>query len=558
MGVRFLLVIGILASPGLVLANDKADRVFLNGRVWTGDPARPRAEALAVRGPRILAVGTTAQIRKKAEKGTDVVDLKGGFVVPGFIDAHQHFLSGSLSMGQLDLAGCDNVTRLQDRLAAHGQSRPDAPWIVGQGWGYADFPNQKPHRTHIDAVVKDRPVFLRDRDHHAALANTRAFALAGITRATRDPEGGIIERDEAGEPTGLLKEAATELVSRHVPKPSEDERVAAARQGLLRAASLGITSVHEAGVDDAELALLDRLEREGLLTLRFYVALQMVKKPSADQLTAQASVRSGHQRSRVRVDAVKGLLDGTVDSKTAWMFEPYVGGGTGLPDWTVEELEQSILAYDREGWQVQIHAVGDRAIAATLDAYEKASRTNGTRGRRHRIEHIEVPRPADLPRFKALDVMASTQAMFALPDKTTLENYSALLGPKRAASANAFRRFDEAGAVQAFGSDWPVFPNDILLGIFVAATRQTPEGTPAGGWHPEARISVEAALRHFTRDAAYAAKEENLKGALKTEFLADFTVLSDDILAIPPAAIPKTRVLRTVVAGIDTYLAGGR
>ena len=446
----FLLV---LACVGPLLAEEKADRIFLNGRVWTGDPARPRAEALAVRGPRILAVGTTAEIRRQAEKGTKVVHLKGGFVVPGFIDAHQHFISGSLSMERLELAGCDRLEVLQERLASYARSRPEAPWIVGRGWGYADFPEQTPHRSHIDAVVGDRPVFLRDRDGHAALANTRALALAGITLTTQDPEGGVIERDASGEPTGLL--------------------------------------------------------------------------------------------------------DGTVDSKTAWMFEPYVGGGTGLPEWSVEELEQSVLAYDREGWQVQIHAIGDRAIAATLDAYERAARINGTRGRRHRVEHIEVPRLVDLPRFKALDVMASTQALFALPDKTTLENYSVLLGPERDARANAFRLFDDAGAVQAFGSDWPVFPNDVLLGIFVAATRQNPDGTPAGGWHPEARIRVEAALRHFTADAAHAAHEETVKGILKPGFLGDFTVLSDDILAIAPAAIPKTRVLRTVVGGHDTFVAGG-
>jgi len=558
MSVRTLLLIGTLCATDALFANDKADRVFLNGRVFTGDPARPRAEALAVRGPTILAVGTTAEIRKRAEKGTDVVDLHGGFVVPGFIDAHQHFLSGSLAMGQLDLAGCDQLSLLQERLASYARSRADSPWIVGRGWGYAVFPDRAPHRRHLDAVVDDRPVYLRNRDGHAALANSRALALAGVSRDTKDPAGGVIQRDASGEPTGLLEEQATELVSRHIPTPSQDERVAAVRKGLSRAASLGLTSVHEAGIDEGELAVLDALETDGLLTVRFFVALEMLKRPTPDQLAAQAAVRASHQGRRVRVGAVESLLDGTVDSKTAWMFEPYVGGGTGLPRWSVEELEQSIVAYDKEAWQIQIHAAGDRAIATTLDAYEKAARANGTKGRRHRIEHVEVPRLSDLPRFEALDVLASTQALFALPDRVPLETDSVLIGPERAARAHAFRLFDDAGAVQAFGSDWPVFPNDVLLGIFVAATRQNPDGTPAGGWHPESRISVEAALRHYTRDAAYAAREETVKGTLMPGFLGDFTVLSDDILAIPPASIPKTRVLRTVVGGNDTFVAGGR
>lgn len=531
------------------------ERLFLNGRVWTGDPARPRAEALLLRGDRIAAVGSSAALRKRAGRAAEVVDLGGAFVVPGFIDAHQHFFSGSLSLERLDLAGCDRLEVLQARLDAHAKAKPKPLWIDGRGWVYSDFPGQRPHRRHLDAVVPDRPVFLRDRDGHAALVNSMGLALAGITRGTTDPEGGIIDRDADGSPTGLLKEGAKGLVAKLLPKPSQDEWIAAARKGLARAAEIGLTAVHEAGIDEEGLAVLDRLSGEGSLTLRFYLALEMRRDPTPERLAAQAAERGRNRGGMVRIGAVKGYLDGTVDSRTAWMFEPYLGGGTGLPEWNLPDFEAAVKAYDKAGWQVWIHAIGDRAIAATLDAYAGAAQANGSSGRRHRIEHLEVPRPADLPRFQALGVVASTQAPFALPDKSTVENYAALLGPARTARANAFHAFDAAGAVQAFGSDWPVYSNDPLLGIYVAATRQNPDGTPIGGWHPEARIGVEAALRHYTRDAAWAAHQEREKGVLKPGFLADLTILSRDLLAIPAAEILKAKVLRTVVGGRDAFVA---
>ena len=257
--------------------------------------------------------------------------------------------------------------------------------------------------------------------------------------------------------------------------------------------------------------------------------------------------------ARIKFGAVKGLLDGTVDARTAAMLEPYVGGGSGLPMWPEDQLKRSAAAWDAAGFQIMLHAIGDKAIRLALDAFEHAARVNGTSGRRHRVEHAEVPDPADLPRFARLGVIASTQALFANPDQTTLENYAPLLGPARAARANAFGRFDQAGAVQAFGSDWPVFPMEPLRGIYCAATRQTPEGTPAGGWHPENRLSVEAALRHFTADAAYASFDEAEKGTLSPGKLADFVVLSQDLLALPPERLLEAKVLLTVVGGRESF-----
>jgi hypothetical protein len=279
------------------------------------------------------------------------------------------------------------------------------------------------------------------------------------------------------------------------------------------------------------------------------------KAPTTDDLGLYRRQRDTFRGPLLKLGAIKGMLDGTVDARTAAMFEPYVGGGTGIPFWEQDDLNKVVALYDKEGFQVLLHAIGDKAIAMALDAFEHAAKINGTSGRRHRIEHAEVPRLSDLPRWRQLGVIASTQAMFANPDATVLENFAVLLGPERAARADSFRIYDDAGIVQAFGSDWGVFPFEPLRGIHVAVTRTTPRGTPPGGWYPEGRISVEAALRHYTRDGAYASFDEEVRGTLTAGKLADFVVLSKDILTVPPAEILTTKVLRTVMGGQDTYRA---
>ena len=274
---------------------------------------------------------------------------------------------------------------------------------------------------------------------------------------------------------------------------------------------------------------------------------------TASDLRLYEELRNTFQGPLIKFGAIKGFLDGTVDAKTAAMFEPYVGGGTGIPFWEQDDLNKTVALYDREGFQVLLHAIGDKAINMALNSFEYAAKANGTTGRRHRVEHVEVPRLSDLPRFKQLGVIASTQAIFADPDATTLENYAPLLGPQRASHSNAFKLFDDAGAVQAFGSDWGVFDFDPLKGIYAAVTRTTAKGTPKGGWYPENRITVEAALRHYTRDGAYASFDEDMRGTLTPGKLADFVVLSKDILTVPPAEIITTKVLLTVMGGRDTY-----
>ncbi|HVQ29237.1 MAG TPA: amidohydrolase, partial [Vicinamibacteria bacterium] len=499
-----LLVAALLALLGRgAPAAEKADRIFVNGRIWTGDPARPRVEALAVRGPTIIAVGRSADIRGMAEKATDVVDLKGRFVCPGFIDAHLHFMGGSLALEALDLHEAGSLAEIEKRIKDYARAHADSAWVTGEGWAYGAFAGGMPRKEQLDAVLPDRPAYLTSYDGHTAWVNSVALSKAKINRSTEDPSGGAIQRDAQGEPTGVLKESAKRLVSSLLPAPAHFERYRAFKKGLDLAASYGLTSVHQVSFSEEDLKVMEQVLAESGLKVRFYASVPMVKDPTRETLDRYEELRRRHQGRRLRFGAVKGFVDGVVESRTAAMFEPYAAGGTGLPNWTQEDLDRTVALYDKAGYQVFLHAIGDRGIAMALSAYESAARANGTSGRRHRIEHVEVPRPEDLPRFKALGVIASTQALFAHPDQNHLGVYVPTLGPARAARAMPFKAIDDAGILQAFGSDWPVYTCEVLRGIYCAATRMTREGTPPGGWEPGNRITAEAALRHFTRDAAH-------------------------------------------------------
>jgi len=548
-----------VAFAALVLAAGAAeppDRIYVNSRVWTGEPARPEALAFAVRGDRFVAVGTDADVRDLAGPRTVVTDLQGLRVVPGFDDAHWHLPSRRTA--RLDGAG--SVEVIQQRLLDYSRTLPSGSWVVGRGWMPTDFPDRTADRRYLDAVFPDRPVVIRDRDSHQALANAPALRLAGITRETPDPADGWIVRGTDGEPTGLLKEAAASLVTQLLPNLSVDDTYELLLQELATAASLGLTSLQDAtdvGLTQNERAAVLRAVEKGTMTVRYRVPLPLEIGVPAEQIAKYAALRDSTRDALVSYGFVKTILDGTVDAKTAFMLEPYVGGGNGVPMLSQKDLDRAVADFDRAGLQVEIHAIGDGAIRMALDAYEHASKVNGPRDRRHRIEHVEVPAAADVARFRALGVIASTQPIGATPDVVMLENYAPLLGPERFARAYNPKQFDVAGATQAFGSDYPVYSMDPLAGIYAVVTRQTRDGVPAGGSHPENRISVEAALRHYTGDAAYASFDESRKGTIAVGKYADFVVLSDDILAMAPAELLETRVLLTVMGGRETYRASG-
>jgi hypothetical protein len=551
-------VIGCLVAGALAFAPargaDFPDHVYFGARVWTGDSSMPEASAVAVQGDKIVAVGPDEVVRALAGPGTVSVDLGGRRVVPGFNDAHWHLPARRTA--RLDDAG--SVAVIQQRLIEYAKHFPPGSWVMGRGWTPADFPGNSPDKRYLDAVLPDRPVIIRDRDGHQALVNSSALALAGITRDTPDPPDGIIVREADGQPSGLLKEAAAGLLSGLLPPMSAEDTYALLLEEMDNAPRVGLTSLQnasEGGLTDNERGALLRAIAEDRLKVRYRAAVPFDLEATPEQLAAYVRLNEDAKGTLLSYGIAKGMLDGTIDAKTACMLEPYVGGGNGEPFMSQQELDAAVASYDRAGIQVEIHAIGDCAIRMTLDAYERAAKLNGTTGRRHRIEHIEAPALADLPRFRALGVIASTQAIFAAPDANPL--YEALLGPARASRADAFRLFDDAGAVQAFGSDYPVFPMDPILGIYTAVTRQTPQGTPAGGWYPQNRIGVEAALRHYTQDAAYASFDESQKGTITPGKHADFVVLSEDLLALPPARLLEAKVLLTVMGGRETYRAPG-
>jgi predicted amidohydrolase YtcJ len=557
--------ISILIYCSAQTPSGHADRIFVNGKIWTADDAHPQVQALAVSGDKILAIGSDQEIRALATSDTSVIDLQRRVLVPGFQDSHLHFPGPSIN--EIDLHGVETLGDFQERLSAFAKAHSSLPWILGHGWGYSAFPQQTVDKKYIDEVISDRPVYLMERDGHMGLANSKAIEIAGVTSATPDPPNGHIMRGMNGEPTGEFKEAAQGLIFSKVPPHSMNDEYQSLLQHMDEAAATGLTAVQDAYTSMESFPVFERAAAANALKLRFRFAPPILmlerggappnhklEKPLTEaDLAPYKKLRDTFQGPLLKFGAIKGVLDGTVDARTAAMFEPYVGGGTGLPFWEQEDLDKTVALYDKEGFQVILHAIGDKAINMALNAFEYAAKTNGTKGRRHRVEHAEVPLLSDLPRFKQLGVIASTQAMFANPDATVLENFAPLLGPDRASHADSFKIFDDAGIVQAFGSDWGVFPFDPLRAIYCAVTRMTPQGVPTGGWYPAGRISVEAALRHFTRDGAYASFDEDIRGTLTPGKLADFVVLSKDILNVPPPEILNTKVLLTVMGGKDTY-----
>lgn len=548
---RFLLPLWLFAWAG-AYATPVPETIYINGKVWTVDAQQPEAQAFAVRKGRFVAVGTNERVQKLAGPHTRVVDLGRRRVLPGFIDGHWHIPAQHAV--RIDSLGSPQA--IVDHLQAYAAQHPGIGLLIGRGWMPADFPARTAHRRYLDAGFPDRPVLLRDRDGHQVLANSAALRQFGITRDSTNPPDGIIVRDADGEPTGVLQEGAASLIMKQLPKPSVDTAFAALLEDMGNAARAGITSVHEAsegGLMPHELAAVKRAIGRGRMLIRMRAALPFDAKFNDKQLRGLRLRSNAAQGHLLSYGAAKGMVDGTIDARTGVMLAPYVGGGNGLAFLSQDALNAVVARYDRAGIQVQLHATGDGGVRMALDAFGHAQKVNGSRDHRHRIEHGEVIDPADVGRFRQLGVIASMQPIFATPDDNALANYAPLLGEARVANAMAFAALDDAGAVQAFGSDYPVYPMDPLLGIHTAVTRTTRQREPAGGWQPHQRIGVKAAIRHYTLDAAYANFDELKLGSVSEGKLADFVVLSRDILHEDPL---DTRVLLTVMNGRETWRAG--
>jgi hypothetical protein len=558
MAVAILLCVAVRAVLGQTPPQAvSADSVVVNAKIYTVNPRQPWAEALAVRGEKILAVGSAREIDHYRGPNTRVIDGQGRLVLPGFTDCHIHFMEGSLGLLHVDLNGAATVGEIQKRVSAYAVAHPHEEWILGMGWNYPAFaPSGMPDRRILDEVVLDRPVFLEAYDGHTAWANSKALAAAGITRATPDPPNGKIVRDEKGEATGALLEAASGLVSKFAPKPSRDERLAALRKGLHEANRVGLVRVHSAGGDFEWLDLYDELRHKGELTVRQYVAYRL----NPPELTP-ADIEKAEQARRIYRDdwiaagAVKTMLDGVVEAHTAAMLTPYSDDPTksGALFWDPVKYKEAIVELDRRGFQIFTHAIGDRAVRLALDAYEQAQTKNGTKDARPRVEHIETITAADIPRFGSLGAIASFQPLHAYPDDDTLKIWARNAGPDRAGRAWVWHSIEATGGRLAFGSDWPVVTLSPWPGVQNALTRQTTEGDPPGGWLPKERISLEDTIKAYTLGAAIAGRREGTEGSLEAGKLADLIVVSQNLFEIPANQTGKTEVVLTMVGGRVVY-----
>jgi predicted amidohydrolase YtcJ len=538
------LVAGCKASP----EGNMVDLVLVNGRVWTGGSERPWAEAVAVRGDTIAAVGSMADVRKAAPGGAKLVDLGGSLVLPGFIDSHTHFLAGGFTLKSIGLREAKSREDFVARIAAKARELGPGRWILNGDWDHQQFvPVELPRRDWIDAVTPDNPVCVNRFDGHMILANSRALKLAGVTRDTPVPPGGEIVRDPAtGEPTGILKDAAMDLVYAKVPEPSFAEKIEAAEASLRHAAENGVTSVNEMA-DAASFEVFEELARRNALTARVHVYVPITEVETVARLRLKSPFGSPY----LKLAGLKGFMDGSLGSATAYFFEPYADDpktsgllhGQMFPEGI---MEKRILEADRAGLQLAIHAIGDRANSLLLDMYEKAVAANGPRDRRWRVEHAQHLRPADIVRFGRLGLVASVQPYHLIDDGRWAEKK---IGPERVRTTYAFESLRRAGAILAFGSDWTVAPLNPILGIYAAVTRRTLDGKNPGGWVPAEKVSVEEAVRAYTVNGAWAEFAEATKGTIEAGKLADLVVLDRNIFAIPPEEIGQAKVRMTVFDG---------
>jgi predicted amidohydrolase YtcJ len=561
------LVVGIVAATliaGLIVGAQRDDNdgpidlIIHNARIYTADQNGTMAEAVAVRGNQILKVGSNREITRLARPQTTVIDAQGAAALPGFNDSHVHLIGGGLGMDRIDLLGAATLEEIRGRIASWASANAERPWVLGRGWYYQPFPDGLPTRQMLDALVPDRPAQLLSYDGHTAWVNSKALALAKITKRTPDPPNGAIVRDpRTGEPTGVLKEAAITLVSGLVPPPSRADRARALRTAMAEANRFGITSVQNAGGPADYLDIFEEARREGDLVTRVYSAVTADGRLSDADLDRLDAVRERHQDDAIfKTGALKFSLDGVVEGHTAAMLEPYANRPTaGAPSILPDDLNRTVRLADAKGWQVMTHAVGDRAVRMALNAYQHAARSNPApqRGRRHRVEHVEIAAEEDIARFGPLGAIASMMPFHGLPSPTRLEVWSKNVGPERAARGWAYGDIRKARGRLAFGSDWPYGSLDPMQGLHVAVNRATADGEPEGGWNPEQRLALKAAIDAYTSGAAWASFDEQRKGTIAPGMLADIVVLTRDIFSAPPSTLADTQVAATIFDGKVVY-----
>lgn len=546
MKIKTLLALGVLLLANLPLFADTAhaDLVILNANVRTMDKNNAAAQAIAIWQNKIIAIGKDAEMKPLTGPKTRVINAGGKLVLPGFNDAHVHFLETGIQLSSVDLRNAKSPAEFTQIVKDFAAKMPKGRWMQGGRWDHENWkPANLPTKQMIDAVTPDTPVFISRLDGHMALANSVAMRLAGVTKDTKDVDGGVIVRDASGEPTGVFKDAAMDLIEKMIPEPNLAEKIEGAQAATDHAASLGVTSVQDMSAGN-NIGAYQELLRRGTLKTRVYGC-----SPLADYSRwERTGVRFAFGDPMLRAGCLKGYADGSLGSTTAWFFKPYMDSPntSGLSVVPVATLASDAAAADKAGLQIMIHAIGDRANAEILDLYKNLAVTNGSRDRRPRIEHAQHLRMEDIKRFGAEKVVASMQPVHLPDDGRWAGNR---LDAERLKGTYAFRTLIDTGAVVAFGSDSPVAPLNPLFSVWGAVTRRTADGKNPGGWIPEQKITVEEAVRAFTWGSAYAEFQENVKGTLEVGKLADLIILSDDIFNIDPAKIADVKVLTTIADG---------
>lgn len=536
-------------------APEPAEIVFRGGAVYTVDSVRSWANAVGIRGGKIVYVGTDAGATGWINARTEVIDLQGKMLLPGFHDSHVHLVGGGIELAECDINGLTELDEIIASVQTYAEQHPEKAWIRGGGWPLT-LKDGNPRKELLDKVVKERPVLLDAFDGHSAWANSKALEIAGITRLTPDPPRGRIERDPiTGEPTGTLRESATRLVSDKIPPCSHEEYVAGLRRGLALANRLGITSVQEASVRNTHLKAYVDLATAGELTVKAVAALKLEPdKAFSPQVAQFMDWRTKYTSRRFRPTAVKIFLDGVIESRTAATLQPYLGGDDrGWLNIEPAELKPLAAELDRSGFQIHIHAIGDRAIQGSIDALEFARDRNGIRDSRHHLAHIQLIDPADIPRFRRLGIVANFQPLWASADDYIVKMTEPILGSERSRWLYPIRSVADTGAVIVGGSDWSVSSMNPLEAIQVAVTRQRLEDDTSESWIPEEIVSLGTMLAAYTINGAYVNFQEKDTGSIEVGKAADLVVLDRNLFDIPKRQIGHARVLLTLVDGSEVF-----
>jgi len=543
-----LLYAGAFESLNFAQSKPAADLLITSANVWTVDPSHPKAEAVAVLGDRIVAVGSNAEVDSWRGPRTHVIDAGGKLLLPGFNDAHVHFVSGGLQLDSIQLNDATSKEEFAHRIAERAKNAPNGEWILGGDWDETKWtPPIYPTKELIDPLTRNTPVFVSRYDGHMVLANSVALHLAGITAQTPDPPGGVIVRDAQGNPTGALKDAAMDLAARVIPALSDDQRLRAVRRAMQYAASVGVTSVQNMNPDYADIAVYSRLLERGALKVRIYAAPLITDVD--DQV--KIGIRHAFGGSFLRIGAVKAYADGSLGSRTAYFYEPFLDqpNTRGLLSdemHPISLMRNRMMKADAAGLQICTHAIGDEGISTILDLYSEIAKAHGAGDRRFRIEHAQHMAAKDFDRFAQLHVIASVQPYHAIDDGRFAEDR---IGHDRASRTYAFRTFLNHGVRLAFGTDWDVAPLDPMLTVYAAVTRATLDGKNPNGWFPEQKLSVAEAVEAYTMGSAYGEFQENEKGSITPGKLADMVLLSQDIFTIPSQQIRDTKVVTTILGG---------